>query len=399
MHEKERFVQRGGVFGLDDVVGDFDASGVESLREIADMIRTQAREGVRSAMALAGSAAQSKFQLFPGRLRLLRARAHRRADARGRRRGAGRDDDRERRAHLHQPAPAVRGDEARPVPLGVQPRARSRSRRARRSAGAWRRSTCGSCAWSTRPARPSGCACTRSRWTGFRQAGLGVRRPRARPRGAGVEGDRRDLGGTRRVGGGPRRRARQLLPGGLPRPREPGRRRAAGAARLARRAGELPRADHGRDRQVLRRGARELRQGRQAALQHHPHPAARRRRVVPAAALRRPAGPALPGRRDHARPERGDPRRPARPRDDRRAARRARGHHRRLLHRRGPRGDHRPGAPAARDGRGRAARGRRPHRRRLQHPGQRLLPAEDLRVARAEDGLRAGPQGSVGPQK
>ncbi len=66
MHEKERFVQQGGVFGLDDVVGDFDASGVESLREIADMIRTQAREGVRSAIALAGSAAQSKFQLFPG---------------------------------------------------------------------------------------------------------------------------------------------------------------------------------------------------------------------------------------------------------------------------------------------------------------------------------------------
>src|SRR5919112_4769937 len=66
MHEMERFVQRGGVFGLDDVVGDFDASGVESLRQIADMIRTQAREGVRSAIALAGSAAQSRFQLFPG---------------------------------------------------------------------------------------------------------------------------------------------------------------------------------------------------------------------------------------------------------------------------------------------------------------------------------------------
>ena len=25
MHEKERFVRSGGVFGLDDVVGDFDA--------------------------------------------------------------------------------------------------------------------------------------------------------------------------------------------------------------------------------------------------------------------------------------------------------------------------------------------------------------------------------------
>ena len=66
MHEKERFVRSGGVFGLDDVVGDFDASGVDAVRQIADMIRTQAREGVRSAMALAGSAAQSKFQLFPG---------------------------------------------------------------------------------------------------------------------------------------------------------------------------------------------------------------------------------------------------------------------------------------------------------------------------------------------
>src|SRR3954451_9989270 len=66
MHEKERFVRSGGVFGLDDVVGDFDASGVESLRQIADMIRTQPYEGVRSAIALAGSAAQSKFQLFPG---------------------------------------------------------------------------------------------------------------------------------------------------------------------------------------------------------------------------------------------------------------------------------------------------------------------------------------------
>jgi hypothetical protein len=66
MHEKERFVQQGGVFGLDDVVGDFDASGVDAVREIAAMVCTQPRDGVRSAMALAGSAAQSKFQLFPG---------------------------------------------------------------------------------------------------------------------------------------------------------------------------------------------------------------------------------------------------------------------------------------------------------------------------------------------
>lgn len=54
------------MFGLDDVVGDFDTSGVEAVREIAGMIRTEPREGVRSAMALSGSAAQSKFQLFPG---------------------------------------------------------------------------------------------------------------------------------------------------------------------------------------------------------------------------------------------------------------------------------------------------------------------------------------------
>jgi hypothetical protein len=66
MHENERFVQRGGVFGLDDVVGDFDAAGVEAVRGIAAMIRTTPRDDVRSAMALAGSAAQSKFQLFPG---------------------------------------------------------------------------------------------------------------------------------------------------------------------------------------------------------------------------------------------------------------------------------------------------------------------------------------------
>jgi hypothetical protein len=66
MHEKERFVQRGGVFGLDDVVGDFDAAAVDAIREIAAMVRTQPREGVRSAMALAGSTAQSKFQLFQG---------------------------------------------------------------------------------------------------------------------------------------------------------------------------------------------------------------------------------------------------------------------------------------------------------------------------------------------
>src|ERR1700752_2027373 len=81
MHEKERFVRSGGVFGLDDVVGDFDASGVEAVREFAGLIRTQPREGVRSAMARGGSAAQSKFQLFPGDCDFFE-RVHIQADSR-----------------------------------------------------------------------------------------------------------------------------------------------------------------------------------------------------------------------------------------------------------------------------------------------------------------------------
>ena len=179
MHEKERFVQRGGVFGLDDVVGDFDASGVESLREIADMIRTQAarrrpqRDGAR------GQRRAVEVPAVPGRLRLLRARAHRGADPRGRRRGAGRDHDRERRADLHQPAPAVRGDEARPVPRAVQPRRGAGlpgiahqlgpdgDRRPRRQG-------------RRRDRRGLPAAHARGRHgPGFRQAGLGLRRPRA----------------------------------------------------------------------------------------------------------------------------------------------------------------------------------------------------------------------------
>jgi hypothetical protein len=55
-----------GVFGLDTVVEDFDEDEIERLRRIGEAIRTLDREGVKSAVALAGSAAQSKFQLFPG---------------------------------------------------------------------------------------------------------------------------------------------------------------------------------------------------------------------------------------------------------------------------------------------------------------------------------------------
>jgi hypothetical protein len=55
-----------GVFGLDEVIEDFDDADVERLRRIAAAIRTPPRDGVRSAIALAGSAAQSRFQRFPG---------------------------------------------------------------------------------------------------------------------------------------------------------------------------------------------------------------------------------------------------------------------------------------------------------------------------------------------
>ncbi len=55
-----------GVFGLKEVVGDFDPADLDRLREVAAAVRTRPREGVTAAMALAGSAAQSAFQPFPG---------------------------------------------------------------------------------------------------------------------------------------------------------------------------------------------------------------------------------------------------------------------------------------------------------------------------------------------
>ena len=56
----------GGVFGLAEVLGDFDEADVERLRAIAAAIRTPPRPSVRSAIALSGSAAQSRVQPFPG---------------------------------------------------------------------------------------------------------------------------------------------------------------------------------------------------------------------------------------------------------------------------------------------------------------------------------------------
>ena len=55
-----------GVFGLAAVLGDFDESDVARLREVAAAIRTPERPAVRSAIALSGSAAQSRVQPYPG---------------------------------------------------------------------------------------------------------------------------------------------------------------------------------------------------------------------------------------------------------------------------------------------------------------------------------------------
>jgi hypothetical protein len=51
---------------MEAVVADFDPAQLAKLRRIGAEIRTADRPGVRSAIALAGSAAQSRFQLFPG---------------------------------------------------------------------------------------------------------------------------------------------------------------------------------------------------------------------------------------------------------------------------------------------------------------------------------------------
>jgi hypothetical protein len=61
LHETEQ-----GVYGMQGVIADFDPAQLDQLRRVAEVIRTQDVPGVRSAIALAGSAAQSRFQLFPG---------------------------------------------------------------------------------------------------------------------------------------------------------------------------------------------------------------------------------------------------------------------------------------------------------------------------------------------
>ena len=54
-----------GVYGLEAVLADFDPGDLTRLRDIAHAIRTPELPSVQSAIALAGSAAQSRIQPFP----------------------------------------------------------------------------------------------------------------------------------------------------------------------------------------------------------------------------------------------------------------------------------------------------------------------------------------------
>src|SRR5688500_19741321 len=54
-----------GVFGLAAVVTDFDDADLARLRRLAEAVRTPPAPDVDAATALAGSSAQSEFQLFP----------------------------------------------------------------------------------------------------------------------------------------------------------------------------------------------------------------------------------------------------------------------------------------------------------------------------------------------
>jgi hypothetical protein len=55
-----------GIFGHRISLMDFDTSELEHFRRLASMVRLARRAGVESAIAIAGSSAQGKVQLFPG---------------------------------------------------------------------------------------------------------------------------------------------------------------------------------------------------------------------------------------------------------------------------------------------------------------------------------------------
>lgn len=69
-----------GVFGLASVIRDFDDADLARLRRLADAVRTAPADDVDAAIALAGSAAQSEFQLFPADCDFFE-RVHIRADS------------------------------------------------------------------------------------------------------------------------------------------------------------------------------------------------------------------------------------------------------------------------------------------------------------------------------
>ena len=55
-----------GVFGHRISLMDFDTSELAHFRRLAQLVRLARRDGVESAIAIAGSSAQGKVQLFPG---------------------------------------------------------------------------------------------------------------------------------------------------------------------------------------------------------------------------------------------------------------------------------------------------------------------------------------------
>ncbi len=66
---------KSGVFGHKITLLDFSTEDLDYFRKIGELVEIHDRPGVvETALALSGSAAQSKIQTYPGRLRFLRAR-------------------------------------------------------------------------------------------------------------------------------------------------------------------------------------------------------------------------------------------------------------------------------------------------------------------------------------
>ena len=93
---------------------DYSATDLSRFREMAKIVGFEDKPPqVMTALALSGSAAQSKIQRFPGRLRLLRAHPHQGRHARGGRPDPGRRDPREGAGHHVRAWPPALGGEVR----------------------------------------------------------------------------------------------------------------------------------------------------------------------------------------------------------------------------------------------------------------------------------------------